>query len=231
MSSSYAELLRSLSSDLWFQTLDPHVQEHMISRASRMNLGVGEYVARKGDEPNGLLALISGVLKVSTLRENGKEAILTILEPGNWFGEASMVDGLPRWHDISVIEPAEVLVVQRDTFDELMNVNGFARAISMLQAIHARTTYNILEDAILLSPRARIARRLLRLSQGDWVAGVSQRHLVPVTQYTLARMLGIARQTLALELKAMAAEGAITIGYGNVEIKSEEMLMKMDSEC
>ena len=218
-----------MSSDSWFQKLDRSVQQLLVQRATRLKARVGEFVARKGDPPNGFLALVSGLLKVSTLRENGKEAILTILEPGNWFGEASMIDGQPRWHDITVVEAAEVLVVGRRDFEELMDINSFARAIALLQTAHTRTTYAILEDATLLSPRARIAKRLLRLSQGDWGVVSDQRKLVPVTQYTLARMLGIARQTLAIELKAMAAEGAVSLGYGNIEIKSEEMLRQMDT--
>jgi hypothetical protein len=41
-------------------------------------------------------------------------------------------------------------------------------------------------------------------------------------------MLGISRQTLALELKAMAAQGAVALRYGHVEIVSMDVLMSFD---
>jgi CRP/FNR family transcriptional regulator, cyclic AMP receptor protein len=48
--------------------------------------------------------------------------------------------------------------------------------------------------------------------------------VVPVSQEALAMMLGLTRQTLSKELKALAAAGAVTLGYGRIVITSAAKL-------
>ncbi len=63
------------------------------------------------------------------------------------------------------------------------------------------------------------------LAYGDVTMAAQIRREITVSQDTLAMMLGITRQTLALELKAMAAKGAVNLRYGRIEILSKEMLL------
>jgi CRP-like cAMP-binding protein len=84
--------------------------------------------------------------------------------------------------------------------------------------------YRMVEDATLHSTRARIARRLLLLASGDVTMLSQSRQDVEVSQDTLAMMIGITRQTLSLELKAMAEKGAIALRYGRIEICSKDVL-------
>jgi CRP-like cAMP-binding protein len=84
--------------------------------------------------------------------------------------------------------------------------------------------YRMVEDATLQSTRARIARRLLLISSGDVTMSPRSRQDVSLSQDTLAMMLGITRQTLSLELKAMAEKGALTLRYGRIVIRSKDIL-------
>ena len=224
------DLLRQMSADPWFGRLDVHERRIMLSDSDAVSLQVGGYVFRQGDEPNGFYGLVNGVLKASTLREDGKEAILAVIEPGAWFGEASVIDGMPRTHDVMALAPSNVLRMHQHHFDELMQRSTFARALAQLQSARMRAVYAMIEDATLRSTRARIARRLHRLAQGDATPGSAERHEVVVTQDNLAMMLGITRQTLALELKAMVSHGAISVGYGRIEIASLEKLRELEVE-
>ncbi len=224
------KLLTQMSTNPWFHTLEPDDRRALLSGSESLSLRTGEFVFRQGDGPGGIYGLASGILKVSTLREDGKEAILAVLEAGDWFGEASAIDGLPRTHDVAAVCPAELLLVKPPTFDELMRRSSFARAIAVLQAMHIRAAYTRLEDAALRSTRAQIARRLQRLARGDVTMQPTERHAVTITQDTLAMMLGITRQTLALELKAIAGQGAVALRYGRIEIESMEKLKAIARE-
>ena len=51
--------------------------------------------------------------------------------------------------------------------------------------------------------------------------------MVPVSQESLAMMLGVTRQTLSKELKALAGRKAITLGYGRIQIESEALLERL----
>ncbi|TKC80251.1 Crp/Fnr family transcriptional regulator [Trinickia terrae] len=195
-----------------------------MQRCELVTLHPGEYLFHRGDTPSGFYGLNSGRLKASTLREDGKEAILAVIEAGDWFGQTTMTSRQPRLRDVVAIERATVLMVRTPAFDELMQSQTFLGAINELQSIHMNWLYRIIEDATLHSTRARIARRLLQLASGDVTKWPQSRQDVSVSQDTLAMMLGITRQTLSLELKAMAEKGAIALRYGRIEICSKDIL-------
>jgi CRP/FNR family cyclic AMP-dependent transcriptional regulator len=211
-----SELLERLSANAWFAALPLDMRALMVRQADLLRLQPGEMLFRQGDPPSNLYALVSGEIKTSSLREDGREAILAVLEPGIWFGEISLIDGQPRTHDATAIGPVEVLQLPQAVFDTLMQQAVFARAIAALLAGRIRLLYGIVEDATLRSTRARIARRLLLLARGD-TGGVAQLR-VPVSQEALAMMLGISRQTLSKQLRLLADEGVIALGYGYIEV-------------
>jgi len=208
----------------WFCSLPSAEQEALIQRSELATLHPGEYLFHRGDTPDAFYGLKSGRLKASTLREDGKEAILAVIEAGNWFGQTSMTSGQPRARDVVAVDRSSVFVVRTPAFDELMQSQVFLRAINELQSIHMSWLYRLVEDATLHTTRARIARRLLLLASGDVSMSPESRPDVSVSQDTLAMMLGITRQTLSLELKAMAEKGAIALRYGRIEICSKDIL-------
>ena len=157
---------------------------------------------------------------MSTLGEDGREGILSIIEAGNWFGEASLIDGLPRPHDATAVQTSTALVISPPAFNRLMQRAVFARAVSALLCSRVRALYGLVEDAMLRSTRTRIARRLLVLARGDATMASDARASVAVSQEALAMMLGITRQTLSKELKVLVSAGVLTLGYGRIEIVS-----------
>jgi CRP/FNR family cyclic AMP-dependent transcriptional regulator len=213
----------AMRTNLWFSSLSLAMQEALMRRCEPMTLHAREYVFRRGDAPNGFFGLKSGRLKACTLREDGKEAILAVIEADNWFGQTSMAARHPRLRDVVALERSSLFVVRTRGFDELMKNQAFFRAIAELQSVHMNWLYRMIEDATLHSTRARIARRLL-LASGDVTMLSRSRPDVEVSQDTLAMMLGITRQTLSLELKAMAEKGAIALRYGRIEICSKDVL-------
>jgi CRP-like cAMP-binding protein len=216
--------LTHLSVNPWFAALPLAERKIMLSASELVRLRPGEMLFRQGDAPGGLYALVQGVLKMSTLSEDGKEAILVVLEAGTWFGEISLIDNQPRTHDATALGAAEVLVLPRAVFDMLMTRNVFARAIATMLAARVRLLYGIVEDATLRSTRARIASRLLLLARGDATMSSNIRPRVPVSQESLAMMLGITRQTLSRELKLLVQQDTIQLGYGYIDILSETQL-------
>ncbi len=77
------------------------------------------------------------------------------------------------------------------------------------------------------STRARGARRLLLLSRGDATLAPQSRPGVAVSLEALAMMLGVTRQTLSKELKALVQARAIALGYGRIEIASLALLERV----
>lgn len=233
MKPSSPELLARLSVNPWFGSLPLRERRAMLAASERVRLNDGEMLFRQGDPvPPGTGAfygLVQGSLRISSLREDGKEAILAMLEAGNWFGEVSLLDMRPRTHDATAVGPAELLALPRAAFDALMTRHVFAMAVCRMLAARMRSLYGLVEDATLRSTRARVARRLMLLARGDAVQARDPRPAVPVSQEALAMMLGVTRQTLSKELKALVAAGAISLGYGRIVIESPALLERQGS--
>ncbi len=218
MADSKAELLGTLSTNPWFGALPLAERKAMLAVADMQQFHAGEMLYRKGDAKLAFFGVVQGAFKISTLGEDGREGILSIVEAGNWFGEASLIDGLPRPHDATAVQASTVLVIQPQAFKRLMQRTAFARAIAVLLCGRVRVLYGMVEDAMLRSTPTRIARRLLTLARGDATMASDARASVAVSQEALAMMLGITRQTLSKELKVLVRDGVLGLGYGRIEI-------------
>ncbi|WP_166366870.1 Crp/Fnr family transcriptional regulator [Pseudomonas akapageensis] len=219
---------QALSINPWFSNLPPATREALLAACQWQHVGQGAVVFRQNEAVDaasgGFYGLVSGQIKISTLRSDGREAILSVLEPGSWFGEITPFDGVPRTHDATALTALELLVVPNDAYARLMQDNAFAQAIIALLSRRIRTLFGLLEDATLRGLRARVARRLLALAHGDSIQSVEMHHTLHVPQETLAMMLGVSRQTLSIELNALAGEGILALGYGRIEILSPQQL-------
>lgn len=223
-----------MSANPWFGALPLAERRAVLGACERVRLRPGEMLFRQGDAvPPGTGAfygIASGHIKASSLREDGKEAILVVLEAGNWFGEISLIDLQPRTHDATAVGEAEVLALPRSNFDALMKRSAFSLAVCRMLAGRVRSLYGMVEDATLRSTRARVARRLLLLAHGDATQSADTRPVVPVSQEALAMMLGLSRQTLSKELQALVQAGAVVLGYGRIEIASAALLQRFGTD-
>lgn len=206
-------------------------REALLGAAELLHLRRGAMVFRQGDPAHaaggGFYGLVAGSIKISSLRPDGREAILALLEPGNWFGEITLIDGSPRTHDATALEAIDLLAVPPEAFAQLMREGIFANAIAALLAARVRMLYGLAEDATLRSLRARVAHRLLVLARGDATQSAQLRRVLTLPQQALAMMLGVTRQTLSKELNALAALGVVALGYRRIELRSLDALQAL----
>jgi CRP/FNR family cyclic AMP-dependent transcriptional regulator len=222
----------AMEANPWFASMPRTQREALLGAAELVHLRRGAMLFRQGDPVQAAGAgcfygLAAGMIKISTLRQDGREAILAVLEPGNWFGEISLIDGSPRTHDATALSALDVLVVPREAFARQMQSGCFAHAIAALLAARVRGLYGLMEDATLRGLRARVARRLLALARGDATQSAQLRRRVSLPQEALAMMLGVTRQTLSKELNALAEERVIALGYGRIELLSLDALQRL----
>ncbi|MEJ8858156.1 Crp/Fnr family transcriptional regulator [Variovorax robiniae] len=212
----------TMGANPWFARMPLAQQEALLDASELTHWRRGAMLFRQGDPVSaagsGLYGLARGLIKASTLRQDGREAILSVVEPGNWFGEISLIDGSPRTHDATALTPVDLLTVPPEAFARLMQDVVFANAIAALLAARVRFLYELMEDATLRGLRARVARRLCTLARGDATQSPVVRRNVRLSQEALAMMLGVTRQTLSGELTALEAAGMISLGYGRIGI-------------
>lgn len=108
MAKSVRELER-IFNEPWFDSLGAPARDTLLSEGRQISASARSFVIRRGDLPNGFYGVIDGTLTASSVLEDGRQMIFGLLESGDWFGEASSIDGLARSHDIVVLRSAQLL--------------------------------------------------------------------------------------------------------------------------
>jgi CRP/FNR family transcriptional regulator, cyclic AMP receptor protein len=214
----------AITSNHWFAALSVDHQTALMAVTRRVLLRDGQAFTSKDQNVrkrrDGFAVLVSGLLRISSTEPGGREALLGFVRPGQWFGELALLDGLSRERDISSVGASELLVVEPEDFKALMEDGSFSRHVFALLGARLRLLLALVEDFKLRSARARTARRLLLLAYDDDIAGHVVRRQIDVAQDQLASMLGLTRQSVATQLRALAQSGAISQAYGRVLIES-----------
>ena len=109
-------LVRALHDVPGFEVLDERVLLALIGDSANLYWPAGSTVFERGGPSDGLYIVISG--RVHVLAEDG--SVLAELGPGDFFGEMSLLFGRGHRHDVRVDSPAELMVVPKERFDELV---------------------------------------------------------------------------------------------------------------
>ncbi|HSW12384.1 MAG TPA: Crp/Fnr family transcriptional regulator [Solimonas sp.] len=218
---SWSEERAALVASDWFRELPPEVVTGFAAMAVRRRLADGELLFARGDVPDGLWGVVSGRIRAGSISSEGKELLVMQFEPGAWFGEISMFDGLPRTHDARAVGPTEMLMLPRDRFLALLATQPelYPHFVKML-CRKLRLAFSWIEDAQFVSLPARLARRLLDLL-ALYGRDTPQGQLIDLhlPQDDLGRMLGASRQSISKELKAWEARGWIAVDYGKLSVR------------
>lgn len=212
---SYRELLRS---GRWFAALPDELQCGLLEVAAVRSVPAGERILSRGDEPGGLYAVIDGAVRVSGRLDGGREVLHMVVEPPSWFGELSVIDGLPRPHNVTADADSELIHVPQQALDELSTHDPrYWRHVAVLVAQRLRLAMLAIEDAAAVPVRTRLARRLAMMIDG-YGDRRHQRRTVEVRQDQIAMMLNVSRQTANQLLKELEGMGLVKLSYGEVEI-------------
>ena len=121
----------------------------------------GALVITEGDLADALYVVISGRVKVFLGSDDGKEVVLTILVPGECFGEIALLDEEPRSASVAAMEKTKLLVIRRDTFLELLQGNPIlARSMISSLAYLVRRLTGSVQSLALMDVYRRIVETL-----------------------------------------------------------------------
>ena len=184
----------------------------LAGRLRRRRMPAGTPVVYKGD-PSGALYLIgSGRVKVHEATLSGAEVIHSVLGPGDFFGEMSLIDGGPVSADISTMEPAELLLLEGDALREIIAEQP-AVAWTLLQILSRRVREQNARAEMLMTRDVpgRVAGCLLRLakSHGTPLPGGGVRVEVRLTQSDIAALVGATRERVSRALTGLRSSGLI----------------------
>jgi len=208
-----------LLADTWFAGVPQPLREALLRLGRLQALGPGQALFGRGQTAEGLCCVLEGALRVGAVQADGSESVLAFVEPGQWFGEISLIDGQPRTHDAVADGPTTVLQVpQSALLAWLADHPAHWQAIAQLACAKLRMLFGVIEDIAHLPLEGRLAKRLWLVAHGYGGRSGAPRRVLNLPQEQLALMLGVSRQSANKALRALEARGLIALRYGGIEL-------------
>lgn len=198
----------------------------LLAIARRRRFSRGEVVFHQDDPADTLHLVDKGRFAVRGIGQRGDAVMLTVLTPGDMFGELALVDGpdARRSATVSALEGGETLSIHRIDFERLRRQRpDTSQVVIAALAEQVRRLSKLVAEAHYVSAEKRVRRRLLEVSGGYTPperGGVpdTEPRLVPLTQDDLADLAGTSRATVNRVLRMEQDKGAVKLGRGRTEV-------------
>lgn len=174
----------------------------------------GEIVYSQGESAKSVVYLQEGGVKLAVISEAGKEAVVAILGPGDFFGEGCLAGQSVRMGTATAITPTTLLVIEKSEMLKVLHEQSALsdRFIAFMLARNIRIEEDLV-DQLFNSSEKRLARTLLllaRYGKEDKPHGV----LPKISQETLAEMIGTTRSRVNFFMNKFKKLGFIEYNGG-----------------
>jgi len=167
-----------------------------------------------------MFIIVSGLVKIFTSNQTGRIKTLAYLKEGDFFGEMAMLDEQKRSASASVLEDAEVLILNRSDF-QLEILDNPQIALRLMRALSARlrAADKQIEDLTFRNLPGRVASTLIDLTRKHGVkTGDGVKIDLKLTHQEFADIIGTAREVVTLILNDFKKAGCIKIEQKNITV-------------
>lgn len=173
-------------------------------------------LVQEGDKSDQFYVLLSGKLKVFLADDDGKEIVVDMLNPRQYFGEMAL-DGESRSASVMTMEASKLAVIQRDQFKRFLAENpeaAFALIVTLIR--RARNLTRTIGNLALLDVYGRVARLLI-----DHASDESGQLVVTekMSQQEIAQRIGSSREMVSRILSDLKEGGYVSIESGRIVIQ------------
>lgn len=180
------------------------------------------------DHANGVLLLAQGLVKIGSITEEGKQSILTFIEPGELFGELSLMGGEQREEFAEAVEKSQVVLIPNEVMQQLLLRNTrLSLGITRLIGLRRRRIERRLKNLLFRSNRERLVHLLLELAAQygrPTPDGVQLK--IKLSHQDLASVIGSTRETVTVLLGEMQSEGLLKLGRRKIILTDQARLAK-----
>ncbi len=222
-----SEERQNIDSGVFYSSLSLPLRQAIVSRAYVRRLADGAPMASRGSPAEEWCGVAKGAVRVSLVSLAGKQVTLTYCEPGVWFGDIALFDGMPRTHDADSHGETTLLCVRKADFKELLAQHPeLYEALLRLNCRRLRLMFNQFEDLNTRPLAARLAKQILLLAKTYGIEqGEEIRIGLQLAQEDLAQLLGASRQRVNQELKGFERDGAVRVEPTRLVVLSREKLL------
>ncbi len=219
---------RELLSRFWFFAELSEADVGLVMQIAQKRRHEGRRViVRQGDADGDLYAVLRGHLKVTACDRHGHEIVMSLMQPGDVFGEIAFLDGGARSATVTSLDSCELLVIRRADFLLLLRrVPTISMALLNVMAKRIRRLSESAQDSAFLDVKSRLAKRLVDLAdQFGTPLGSGQVALkVRLSQQELGDMVQATRESVNKCLREWAKEGIIQQNGRQLVIEDRQRL-------
>jgi len=213
----FTELLQKVS---LFRDVEQDELERIAQMLVEKHVPKDAHIVTQSEPGDALFVIAKGRVKVVIYGDNGREVILTLLKAGEFFGEMSLLDHLPRSANVIASEDSTVLVLKRDQFvDHVTKSPRTALNVMAELSRRLRRADEIIGNLATLDVYGRVAHIMIDLAKKDGEE-VDEGILIRErpTQQDIASMIGTSRETVSRVLSEFQKRGF-------VEMRGREILL------
>jgi CRP/FNR family transcriptional regulator, cyclic AMP receptor protein len=211
-----------------FNALDEDEARALRRQMTEVKLSRGEHLFNEGDDGDCLYVVLDGKMKLTRAAADGRENLLSVLGPGEMFGELSLFDPRPRTSTASAVTDAILASLRHEALLSWLKERPEV-SLHMLRALaqRLRRANDVTADLVFTDVPGRVAKNLLDLADRFGTQEADGLHVHhDLTQEELAQLVGASRETVNKALADFAARGWLQISARSVLILDVERLRK-----
>ena len=200
---SNLELIRR---DPLFSMLTAGQAEGVADAVVKRRFRRGEMIVEQNKKSNALFILLTGRSRVVTTDARGREVILATLNPGDHFGEMSLIDNEPHSASVRAEVQTDVLMLGRAEFARCLPENtSMAYAVMKGLVQRLRHADRKIESLALMDVYGRVAHCLLEAA----TLNADGEHIIKekVSRQDMAKMVGASREMVSRVMKDLELRG------------------------
>jgi CRP/FNR family transcriptional regulator, cyclic AMP receptor protein len=216
------ELLRQVP--VFADLSDPDI-EALSRLCTRRRYPKDTVVFFENEEGDFFFMIVEGRIKVTILGDDGREIILSVLGPGDFFGEMALLDNEPRSATAIAAEETELLCLHRNDLQTVLTDNK-AILTSFIKVLTSRLrkANHQISTLALLDVYGRVARVIMEMAKEEGRRLKDGRIAFRrATHQEIANRIGTTRETVTRMLKEIERQGLI-------EIDGKEIVVQPDFE-
>lgn len=149
-SDPHMSVVRILSRVDLFHTLSKGQLDWLATNINKINLKEGDIAFRKGEFGSSMFILLEGLVEVRDTLDSGFETVISVMGPGEFFGEASLLTGKPRQYNVVAISESLVIEVSKEALGALLEESqGLVEHLSKVMAERDIASNKALENVPL----------------------------------------------------------------------------------
>lgn len=202
-----------------FACLDDDALENLQNAAVKRNFAKNTVLFSKGDLSDSMYVIIEGKVKAVIYNEDGREMLLTVFGPGEYFGEIAMLDGRPRSASMVTKTACRMMIIPKQELEKALFGNAEMSSRLLIRILgKLREVTDRIENLTFKNVYGRMANLFLQLAQsqeGELVLGEK------LTHQEIANMVGSSREMVSRIMKALICGGYITVDKKKIIIKKK----------